>query len=227
MKSLFGSILEIFLKPEYLNKTNDLGKVELHPHNYCSLDHLYMGIEVQLLIDKFTATGELPSNDLHSFRVSAMNFYITVVNQIKKRIDHNDETMINLSILDPKNIGDKIHQSIYPLLKQFPNLIDAGTVQATDDEFRVVRNLVGDWPTGEFEGSITFWTKVLSTKHWDGEAAFPNLRKIVPGLLSLPHLSATVERIFSIYNLNKTIEKLSELQLDARYSLFKRICEIT
>lgn len=49
-----------------------------------------------------------------------------------------------------------------------------------------------------------FWLEVFQMKNELNEEMFPNLNKLIKGLMCLPHSSAAVERIFSQLNLIKS-----------------------
>lgn len=50
----------------------------------------------------------------------------------------------------------------------------------------------------------SFWTEVFSSKNTLNELLFPNLKKLISGLLCLPLSSAGAKRVFSQLNLIKT-----------------------
>lgn len=202
-KRLLMQILENFMRPDYIMSLRNVGSFELEESHYCELQKIYVGINVQRKLDMFVATAKLKEEDVKNFYLNIMNFYITTANQIKKRINLEDEVMNELAILDPVNVRRKIHASLYPLVKHFQNILSITDLQQLDDEFREIRCMelpedidVNDGPQ--------FWGQILSTRRFDGELAFPLLHSIIPAFLALPHSSAKVERIFSTYNLNKT-----------------------
>lgn len=200
------TVLDCFIKPEYVNKIKLHGSIEIEPHSCVELDKMYMGTKVQMLVEKYLDEKKLAEVDLFKIRLNVRNFFITIVNQISKRFNFNNDVLINLAIINPKNVMNKVNPSIYPLLKHFPELYDPEELQLIDDEFRGIQNITVIWNHKEIESidGPEFWSEVLSTRRVGGEWAFPLLRRIIPILLSLSHSSVAVERIFSTYNLNKT-----------------------
>lgn len=57
------------------------------------------------------------------------------------------------------------------------------------------------------ENICNFWLKVSQLKNELNELMFPDISRIVTGILSIPHSSANVERVFSIQNIIKTKER--------------------
>lgn len=202
---LVRTLLSYFMDEEYLSKLKNLDDLCLEEGNYCDLKHMYVGVKTRKLLDEL-ALDELKKpigNVAHQFRVMAMNFYLSLVHQIRQRMNANDETLTSLKLIDPENIKQRKFPSLAPLLTRFPRIVDETEMQAADDEYRELRNL--NWiSTADVSDSVGFWGKVLSTRRTSGEYAFPTLKRFIPTMLSLPHSSATVERVFSAVNLNKT-----------------------
>lgn len=198
---LVRTILDNFMRPEYMVNLKNVGDVVLEPKHYCELENMYMGVIVQNLLEE--GVGKIPAEDIHAFKLAAMSLYISLVNQIKKRLSLDDEVLKNINLLDPKNVKRRIHLTGYNLFRHFMHLPSIENLQKMDDEFREILNL--QWEKDvDFEDGARFWGRVLSMQRIDNSMAYPNLRTLIPVLLSLPHSSACVERIFSSYNINKT-----------------------
>ncbi|XP_053699227.1 uncharacterized protein LOC128746206 [Sabethes cyaneus] len=199
---LYRTILDNFMKPEYLTNLKSLNEVKFEPPNYLRENDVYVGVAADLLIREYISEGKMTIEKIFEFKVNIIRFYITLANQIQSRINFNDVIMINMEIIDPKNVRARKHSSILPLLLCFPHLINKELLQNFDDEFREILNI--DFTTIDAHDAVTFWGKVLSIKRFSDSMAFPLLRELIPSLLILPHSSAAVERLFSQFNLNKT-----------------------
>lgn len=197
-RRLYKDLLSNFMSAEYL-KDVDMNNVEFKPGNFAPLEQMYMGTEVRTALNE----SNLKSDVLHGFRLTIMNFYISLANQIKSRLKLDDPVLCDIVIIDPLNIKRRKHQSLQPVLEHFPNIVASEHVQEADDEFREILSMdeINELDCSDGE---KFWGEILSTKRCDGSFAFPILRDFIPSLLCLPHSSATVERFFSVWNYNKT-----------------------
>ncbi|XP_049294154.1 uncharacterized protein LOC125769464 [Anopheles funestus] len=201
---LYRTILDNFLASEYMADLNELSKVVFSHQNYKALEEMFIGTESMLLMEQYLQSRTLNQQIATEVRTNILNFYVTLCNQITKRIDLSDPIIVQSARLDPKNILNRKFESIYPLVKNFPNLVPESELQAADMEYRELRNIeLKDFQPEELTCSVGFWSKTLNVRRADGSLAFPILRRVVPGLLSLPHNTASVERLFSQCNKNK------------------------
>lgn len=202
---LFKSLLNNFVKNDYLRSIGDnIGNLVFHERNYVGLNEIYLGVDAPLLLNELVEGNKISQEQIVSFKRNAINFYETLAKQLLFRINFNDSAMINLTIIDPRNVMDRKHQSILPLLESFPNIAKREDYQSADNEFREIRNMDLTELNSFAADGVEFWNSVLRTELVSNEKAFPTLRKLIPVFLSLPHSSAAVERLFSDYNNNKT-----------------------
>ncbi|XP_058839742.1 uncharacterized protein LOC131695289 [Topomyia yanbarensis] len=205
VSQLYRSILDNFLNADYMLSCKDPGKVIFEQRNYKELDALYIGTAAKSHLEGIKSNNLIQRNDVTQFLTNIMNYYISLANQIQIRIHFEEPVLVNMIIIDPKNVIERVHESILPLINAFPNLVTSETIQEMDSEFREVRNVdFRKYTEEERRSSSAFWSKVLSVQRTNGEFSFPHLRKFIAELLILPHSSASVERLFSQYNLNKT-----------------------
>lgn len=194
---LYRTILDNYIKSEVLD-SEDFTKLQYrNPKNFMSIDNVYFGGKCTVLLIEMQ--NGCTKQELDSFKINCLNFYIETAHQIYKRFPFNDN-MINslksLNFLEPKEL--KRERSISKTICAFPKVSDR--VNIIDSEFRLLRNTELD-----FNCDVeTFWKKVSSLKKGDDSFMFPNLVEFIKYILCLPHSSAVVERVFSAINLNKT-----------------------
>ncbi|XP_055585459.1 uncharacterized protein LOC129738300 [Uranotaenia lowii] len=196
--TLLADITKNFIKPEKFQSGNGFS-IPLVPTSYCSLNQLYLGIKVEEVMDQLRSKNKLTKETEEKFRMVVLNYYVAVTQQIRSRINLDNAVLKNLSIINPQHIKSNDYISIYPLLKNFPN-IASENLQEIDNEYRELTSMV-QLPQ---DCGLSFWNKILKTKRGNDQYAFPFLRKVIPELMCLPHSSAAAERVFSSYNLNKT-----------------------
>lgn len=197
----FKTLLECYLKDEYLQKT-PISKVEYKdPRNFKKLSCMYLGAKVGMSLCQEQA---LPLHDVQVFRQRCQIFLIEAVTQISKRFPFDGTVFQNLKVLDPLSVKSKSVASLVPLMASFPSLVTDQTLQDIDTEWRLLRN--SDMVSSEMcDLNVTqFWVKVRDTKTGDNEPMYPHLSTLMLNLLCLPHSSATVERVFSSINRMKT-----------------------
>lgn len=120
---LFKSLLNNFVKDDYVRSLGtNLGDVLFHERNYVELDEVYLGVDAPLLLNELVEGNKISQEQIISFKTNVISFYETLAQQLLQRINFNDSAMINLTIIDPRNVIDRKHQSILPLLKSFPNI---------------------------------------------------------------------------------------------------------
>jgi hypothetical protein len=200
---ILRSLLDCFLKRDYLEKT-PLEKIQYrNPHNFLPIENLYLGANVTASISN--GTSSLNPEELLTFRKRCLEFLIEGCHQIYKRFDPNNQTtqtLKQLTVISPREVISKQHDSIAPLASNFPNLIASDQLNSLDTEWRMLRNVdlsnLIDLNIGEF------WQRISYMKSGDDTSLFPLLCEFIFNLFCLPHSSATVERVFSQVNLNKT-----------------------
>lgn len=197
MDSTYKTILDFYIKPEYLNNT-DIEKVQYRlPANFVSPENIYVGGKCMALLGE---DCKLTNPEKCMFYNNYLSFYVECAHQIFQRFPlHSKEVkcLKTLTFLDPKNINNVI--SIGPAAIHFEVLLELN-LNDLDREWRSLKNMDLDF---DME-LIDFWKNVYNLKTNIGEMEFPLLMKLVNYLIVLPHSSACVERIFSCIHLNKT-----------------------
>jgi len=195
IKKYYMLILKCYFKKDYINNTPLTLLDPANVKEYLEIDKMYFGAKTETLYTTVSST------ELHSFKVRALDFLVTLSQEIKKRFDFKNTTLKLIEMLDPKNALGGDYTSIVPLINEFPNCVPFCDLEAINLEWR----LLPDYKEklSQFEEVEQFWVEVGSVKIGN-EMVFPKLFKFATEILSLPHSSAATERIFSSLNLIKT-----------------------
>lgn len=189
VSAIYKTFLDCFIKKNVMLNVS-LHKINYKdPANFLPLDEIYLGAKLVISINSLTEVEKL------IFRKRCLQFFIEAANQINQRFDFNDQILLNMSLLNPKNVLDKKGDSIIPLQMHFPNLVSENKLQALDNEWRLLKNT-----NLELKPDLTverFWNSIEKLCYGDDTPMFPLLCNFVFDLLILPHSSANVERIFS------------------------------
>ncbi|EFN83239.1 Zinc finger protein KIAA0543, partial [Harpegnathos saltator] len=196
--SAYKTILECYIKKEVLD-SKDISKIQYtNPHNFVSIEDLYLGPKVNGQLQK---SNLITSEEKHNMKLRCLDFYIENAHQIYLRFPFKAphiQGLKYLNFLNPKNMDSII--SIGPAAMYFENILLNVDLNELDREYRLLRNFNLD----KNKEMLEFLTEVGNIKKGDDTPAFPLITQFAFDLLCLPHSSACVERIFSVINLNKT-----------------------
>lgn len=195
--NLYKTVLKNYIKRSIIDKI-DLSKIS--PTNsdyYLKIEDIYMGAKVQLFLDNYS----ICQNELKKVRINVLNFYVELCNQIRTRFDFNDLRLKFLTNFQPKVALSGNVPSIAQAVELFEILVT--DVEVLNTEWRQLQDIefLKQFENASFD---EFWLEVFKMKNELNDEMFPNLNKLVKGLMCLPHTSASVERIFSQLNLIKT-----------------------
>ncbi|XP_071581188.1 zinc finger BED domain-containing protein 5-like [Temnothorax nylanderi] len=163
-------------------------------NNVQHIDNIRIGPEC----DSFLETLSLEC--AQEIKLKCLDFYVTAVREMLKRLPYNDEFFKQLSFLDPK----------IALYKEGRNKIKYLTHIAKQVEHVNISDLAFEWdilPSSFDEqqkiqlASLQIdemWNNILQCKNFDGKKLFPNLELLIEVVLCYPHSNAEAERIFSI-----------------------------
>lgn len=199
ISSAYKTILECYIKKEVLD-SKDISEIQYrNPHNFVSLEDLYLGPKVNGQFHRSNVI--ITAKEKHDIKLRCLDFYIESAHQIYLRFPFNAphiQALKHLAFLNPKKIDSII--SIGSVAMYFEKLLLNIDLNELDREYRLLRNT----NLNKNKEMLVFWTEVGNLKRGDNTPAFPLLTQFVFDLLCLPHSSACVERIFSTINLNKT-----------------------
>ncbi|KZS10354.1 Zinc finger-like protein [Daphnia magna] len=110
-------IMDNFIRPEFLRGKSAFDVDHTNPRHQKAIIGIYYGAKVETLI--MDLSSSLCSNVLLAFRISCLTFYIELFSQIKMRVNHKDDTLIQLQCIDPKEALSGKVLSIAPLFYKF------------------------------------------------------------------------------------------------------------
>lgn len=210
VSDLYRNLLRNFLKKEYIDRTNLKSINTSDPSNFVTLESMYFGTKAELLLHK----EGVDQVEIHNFRLRALEFYIELSQQIKKRFNFSDDVLNFLKILDPKvAVSGDVPSIAVTSLQYFPNLVD--NIENLNSEWRLLAD-VSELKKYDLTDAENFWSHVFKMKNQLDQPMFPSITIFIQGLLSLPHSSAAAERQFSQVSLLKTKirNRLEVLTLD-------------
>ncbi|CAG9763544.1 unnamed protein product [Ceutorhynchus assimilis] len=121
VSDLCRNLLRNFLKKTYIEGSDLKNINSSDPSNFLPLESMYFGTKTELL----TAREGVDQAELHNFRLGALDFYIELSRQIKKRFNFSDPLLNFLKILDPNvAVSGEIGSIAVCSLQYFPNLVD-------------------------------------------------------------------------------------------------------
>lgn len=197
MIALYKTFLRSYVKKTIID-TKNFTDINVHdPTVYKSLNDIYFGAR----LDAFLKSEGLKCSkeDIHNFKLRALEYYIELCSQIKRRFNFKDKHLELASNFTPTMAMSGNILSIANFINLYPNIeID---IEAANAEWQLLPDIV---TFSENTNINEFWKKVNNLKSMDDTLTFKNLMKIVKVILALPHSSATAERIFSQLALIKT-----------------------
>lgn len=142
----------------------------------------------------------LPLEYACEIRSKCLEFYITAVREMLKRLPYNDNLFQQLIFLDPKiALYDEGRLKVRDLTFIATRI---GNIDVTKlaYEWRILPSFYNNLQKDELaqlEIDI-MWHKILESVDFNNDKVFPNLELLVRAVLSFPHSNAEAERIFSI-----------------------------
>lgn len=212
-ETLLRSLCANYMKRECITNTKNVFDLQHdHPNNFLSLDELYLGLNANESLGDLKQNAT--QNDISLFLKNCLQFYITLVSEIKKRFIFKDELFNIIDMIDPLQAQSFKIKSLSNVLKRFPILKDYVNSQELDNEWRDHALMdfkeLGMDPTKDAEN---YWKYVFGFRNNAGMPRFKNLKCVVQFLLILPFSNASVERVFSALNNIKT-ENRNKLNTD-------------
>lgn len=212
VSQLYKTILDMYIKAEYLNQTA-LGNVQYrNPANYVPLEEIYLGPKIAVELDENSGLNRIK---IKKFRLKCLNFLIEAAHQVYQRFPLQSgfsQLTKQMKVIDPEVIFREKPQTIAPLASKFPHLVP--NINAVDLEWRMFRNdpllskllnehLEKEWTRPKIS-VVTFRREFENVFNADSSPKYRNLLSFVYDILTLPNRSANIERLFSVVNLNKT-----------------------
>lgn len=205
MEISYKDLLTIYMERDYVLRTP---VSELDPsceNKFLKHSDIYLGVKIMnhVLLDTVKRRQDLLSN----FYVNCIQFLKNSCVQIKKRYNFSDPILPLLSIITPcvalstkKRSEYNVLNSILPLTKKLPRLVNNELLQVIDDQWRLLSLVnISEDIVNEKEPD-KFWILI---KNLESEE-FKDLATFALSVMSLPHSNACCERIFSKVNRIKT-----------------------
>ena len=202
-RSALKVIMRCFVKQELLNRS-DAFEVPLEPRNYKDVKDILCGPNTEAYLNE----ERVSEKAVEQFKLTCLGFYVELVKQLRKRVNHKDKTLQALKCLDPKVAASGTIETISPLTSRFSKLLgkSQSEIESTRDTLEDQWLVLPDYKEemilksgGEelmFSPSY-FWKLLLNVKNPDGTPKFVELSNFMLNLCALPHSSAGAERQFS------------------------------
>ena len=212
VRDLYRNILRNFIEKDYLDSV-PLQKDELsQTQNWIELEKVYCGAATEIILKN----ENIDPKNFHNFKTHALSFYVILSEEIRKRFDFENPTLSFVSLFNPKTVLQGTVPSIaIEALNLFPELVL--DIEKLNNAWRLLPHL-SVLRTHKDDSMEEFWANVFNIVNEKSDPMFPNLIKLVTGILCLPHSSAAAERVFSQLNLFKTKTR-NRLLVDTCYSI--------
>ncbi|KAG5862240.1 hypothetical protein JTB14_018434 [Gonioctena quinquepunctata] len=127
-------IMKCYMKESYLKKISVANVDPANARHFLDIDAIYFGARTETL---FSLVSQA---DLKTFILRALDFLITLCQEIKKRINFKDPVLSKISTLTFHNaIKSETQPSIVLLLQCFPNLVSFDELESISSEWRLLR----------------------------------------------------------------------------------------
>ena len=153
--------------------------------------------------------------DTQPFFLSVRKFYLATLKKMLQKFPFGDSLLKDLGIVQPNKTASYPASTVKTLAKRFPQieLSSSDSLDLLAEEFTDFVLSPGDLSGLDYYKDCngimkpragSFWWGVGKIKSFSGEPRFPNLSKLMAGLLSIPCSNADSERGFSKSNLDQT-----------------------
>lgn len=189
----FQMILKFYMKREvFQSEALD----NINPGNnehFRPLADVYLGCGFEEIVNE--KGNKITDAQLMVVRLNCLNFYVSLCNEIKNRINFKNEKLIEITkVLDVTKIFSDDKPSIQKLGQMFSNIVKSTEVEDLILEWRLIGEFKTERTFCNIEDILNFLRKQRNRL---GDEPFPTVVKLFEALLSLPHGSASAERVFS------------------------------
>jgi len=164
-------------------------------NNIRHVDDIYVGPDCE----SFLKT--LPLECMQQIKFKCLEFYVTAVQEMLKRLPCKDILFQQLTFLDPQiALYDQNRIKISDLTYIATRIQRDINITQLNYEWKILPSTFDEHKKKELASLETdeMWKNILECKNSDDTKIFPNLKFLVEIVLSLPHSNAEAERIFSI-----------------------------
>ncbi|XP_032690779.1 uncharacterized protein LOC116853718 isoform X2 [Odontomachus brunneus] len=195
------------------NVLNNISDNILNPENFLPVNCINVGSDCESFL-----LAECPDFYIE-IKSNCLQFYITAMQEMLHRFPYNDEILRELKFLDPEIALHEENRVLFPNLTNVAKRFGISDITTLCNEWQILPSQFDDANKivlANFE-ILEMWNTIFEKKNCNNEPFFPNLEKLVHGVLSLPHSNAEAERIFSIVTdvKNKKRNSISITSLDS------------
>lgn len=144
IKSYYRNILSNFIKRAHIDDDFDFANDKTMLQRFLEVESIYLGPNSNQLIADETVTQA----EAREIKKSCRNYYIELCIEIKKRFNFADFTLNAIQLLNPNSLGE----SVMPLIKTFPNLVNGNTENEIECEWRDLICQINLKKSDDFEG---------------------------------------------------------------------------
>lgn len=180
-----------FLTPKVLEI---ISLESIESRNFLPIDKVFLGAECE----QFLLTQNLEF--IQQVKLKCLDFYVSAIEEMIKRLPYNDDLLRNLNFLDFKIALSDEGRSVVPDLTHIATHLGTFDLTSLAFEWRILPTIFSD-ADKDILANLDIedmWNKIFETKKFSNQPMFPNLEQLVRAIFSLPHSNAEAERIFSI-----------------------------
>ncbi|XP_067211624.1 protein FAM200A-like, partial [Linepithema humile] len=168
--------------------------------NIQDINNIYVGPECESFLET------LSSECAQEIKLNCLQFYITAVREMLKRLPYRDTVFEQLMFLQPKIALYDESRVKFKDLTFIATRIGNIDITKLAFEWRILPSVFTNEEKEELASLEidAMWKRILEFKNFNGEKMFQNLESLVEVVLSFPHSNAEAERIFSIVTDIKT-----------------------
>jgi len=170
----------------------DINNITVDSNNQKDVNDVYVGPECESFLET------LPLEHAQEIRRHCLDFYITSLREMLKRLPYKDIIFEQLMFLQP-NIA-LYHEGRTKIkdLTLLATRIGDIDLKKLDFEWKILPSIYNDAQKAQFAllEISDMWKQIFEFKDISGEKFFPNLELLVYLVLSFPHSNVETERIF-------------------------------
>ena len=138
---------------------------------------------------------QMSSEDRTEFYSSVRQYYVKGVEYVLKKFPFHDQLLKHAEVVDVAKRGDASFESVKFFMDRFPCTLPKN-VESVDDQ--MYDQIEEEFLKYQVDGKLDFEEKDRIDCQWAKMAInYPNLGRVMLGVLCIPHSNADSERVFS------------------------------
>ena len=205
VRALYTLLLKMYMDEEYID---NVSLNDLNPNDSTKWKHIN---EISLSPYVQEELKYINSCEKMSFLHNCKKFLIELCNKMKLRYNFNDDLLLHVKSIHPKNALDPAFHERYrnldELFLHLPVLTDSGnpsTMISINEEWKLLLSYNFPEEIISEENVSSFWNKIKKCADVNGIFLFLNVSQFALNVLCLPNSNAPSERIWSYYNREMT-----------------------